>query len=53
MTLEKPDWNNELDRELYFKLFYSTNKKHNRTKKEDEFISAMYHLEEFYSGLDG
>lgn len=46
------DWYNRQHRELYNKLFYQ---EMNRplTKEEHDFCVAMYHAEEFASGLDG
>lgn len=52
MSIEKPNWGDRADRELYFKLFYSKQDKP-LTDVEKEFCKTMYHLEEYACGLDG
>lgn len=51
MSLTQPKWNTE-DRQLYEKLFYQKMDRE-LTEKEEDFVRAMYHLEEFACGLDG
>ena len=52
MSLEHPNWNSSDDRRLYEELFYKKSKKE-LTQKEEDFITRMYHMEEFACGLDG
>ena len=51
MSLDKPDWHDVKDRELYEQLFYHQTEL--LTEQEEEFCKTMYHLEEFACGLDG
>lgn len=52
MSIEKPNWADRADRELYFKLFYSKQDKP-LTDVEKEFCKTMYIMEEYACGLDG
>lgn len=51
MSLERPNWNDRHDMELYDKLFYHQSKP--LTEQEKEFCTTMYHMEEYACGLDG
>lgn len=51
MTLEKPNWNDQIDRKTYYQLFYQ--KSEPLTEQEEEFCKTMYHFEEYACGLDG
>jgi len=53
MSLERPNWNDFNDRQLYDKLFYHDNDGKPLTEKEKRFCTTMYHYEEYASGLDG
>lgn len=53
MSLENPNWFSSEDQRLYDKLFYHNNNGKPLTDKEDEFVTTMYHFEEYASGLDG
>lgn len=52
MSLERPNWFDWNDRELYEKLFY-VGVDRELTKVEVEFCKTMYHYEEYAAGLDG
>lgn len=51
MSLEHPNWNT--DWQLYEYLFYKNKGGEPLTEQEEEFVKAMYHFEEYASGLDG
>ena len=51
MSLEKPNFNDAKDRELYNILWDKDPSE--RTEEEDIFLKTIYHQEEFASGLDG
>lgn len=54
MSLERPNWYDMKDRELYYDYFYNSDKPLSKyPKKEQDFIKTMYHMEEFACGLDG
>ena len=48
MSLEKPNYNDPKDRELYEQLW---NKE--RTEEEDRFFKTIFHQEEFACDLEG
>lgn len=52
MSLERPNWNDMADRDLYDKLFYHKIDRE-LTEQEEEFCKTMYHFEEYSCGLDG
>ena len=49
MSLEKPNYNDPKDRELYDTLW----SKKDRTEQEDRFFKKIFHQEEHSVGLDG
>lgn len=52
MSLERPNWNDPQDRDLYDKLFYhKVDRK--LTEQEENFCKTMYHMEEHACRLDG
>lgn len=51
MSLEKPNFYDPKDRELYDRLW--DKEPSERTEEEDRFLKTIYHQEEFASGLDG
>ena len=53
MSLTRPDYNSRDDRILYDELFYHDNSDKVLTQQEKDFITSMYHQEEFMCGLDG
>lgn len=52
MSLEKPNWGDIGDRELYKKLYYGKMDRE-LTEQEEQFCRDMYIMEEFAVGLDG
>lgn len=52
MSLERPDYRNFQDRQLYDKIFYHDIGRE-LTEKEKQFCKTMYHMEECACGLDG
>lgn len=53
MSLEKPNWFDAQDRQLYDELFYHDNHGKPLTEAEERFCTTMYHFEEYASGLGG
>ena len=53
MSLEKPNWFDAQDRQLYDELFYHNNYGKPLTEAEERFCTTMYHFEEYASGLGG
>lgn len=51
MSLERPNWYNYQDRELYNKLLGVPSDK--LSEQERRFIISMYRAEEYANGLDG
>lgn len=51
MSLEHPNY--YTDYQLYDYLFYRNKGGQPLTEQEEEFCKAMYHFEEYASGLDG
>ena len=45
MTLKKPNWNDRVDRQLYYDLFYR--KTEQLTEQEEEFCKTMYYYEKY------
>lgn len=46
MSLEKPNWFDYQDRQLYRKLCYESENWPNLTEQENEFIKSMYYFEQ-------
>ena len=53
MSLDQPDFNSSEDQKLYNILFYQNNFGRPLTEQEKQFVTKMYHMEEYASGLDG
>ena len=53
MSLEHPNYFNAQDRARYEHLFYHNNNNLPLTTIEENFVTAMYHMEEVACGLDG
>jgi hypothetical protein len=51
MTLPYADWFDLEAREIYYKLWEKPAE--SRTKEENDFMTRMYHAEEYACGLDG
>ena len=49
MSLKYPDWFNPQDREIYKELWKQGSE--TWTDQEKEFMSDMYHLEEYNAGM--
>lgn len=52
MSLERPNWFDNEDREMYNRLFYR-NPGRELTEAELNFCITMSHYEEYAAGLDG
>ena len=52
MTLEHPNYYNSQDRQRYERLVQDSFKR-KLSELERNFVSCMYHQEEFDAGLDG
>ena len=53
MSLEQPNYKDSKDRYLFDMLFYQNNSGKELTEQEKSFVTKMYHMEEYESGLDG
>ena len=53
MSLEHPYYYDRADRVLYEELFYRKSPDRVLTPLEKNFVTSMYHQEEYDAGLDG
>lgn len=51
MSLERPNWNNKEDRELYYSFPSEEKLGRKYTEEEKHFFRSMYHFEEEANGI--